>query len=1455
MAIVGSNAGRASFQYFNGSNYVEAQTPGGNNALMELSVQDIIYNPMKVSATLINKASNPRSGTASSTKGNLTGTITEFMKVRIVDSYSKQIIFSGFAEDVAEKYVMGLGNILVVKCYDNLYELREFRTDAMTKMDTTESVYNRRSKLIAKMIDYSSKSGNIATSDTDQFETSTIEFPNETGDFMPKEAGKSVLAAIKQISSTEPHTGLPSASVSQTAFGHDYYLAPQFTSTATSATQTPMLNYFKRATRPNTEANMDTYGMKIVFPLSSSDVEGGQTRRMLSDFDFDRVRTDVFSEAELKFVDKGGGDGSNQGQDKKFAPLRIARLNPTQIGGASGAGAGTFTWTGRPIAGDYTVNGNYIYTDGKEGFVHGINSSQDELGGGWLIRMWADTIGSGGNGAYRHNVGDDIAKTTNSKWGFENSWMKYIGVPENDNNNSTPCGKVRLSSISTTNLASKNEVVINTATSHFLEAGDRFLLTNISLGATGEVTEAAQRFKSRNANGRAFGREIIVATQAGSIGSSGTTLYVHKDQKLSTSTTVADARIDQNGGSDIDEFVEPGKDVRIEGNAEIFTVSAIATGEQTPLVGDRKIGEDLDKITIDRAQLGTSGVASDMTSQVFSKNIVMSQHVGALTNSGGGEDTVAQKEQEGAAGAIFDHNIFRVEKVISNTQFIVKSELGAVSWTSGTLKCGQLDGAIDDSASTTDITLEVSTDIRAVHVQAGMIIKIGSEEMLVKTATYDSQDADLVVERGYNGTTRASHSDNAEVISMLSHVIPVVGRAQYQTKLNSWSAGTDYMLVSDLNSNFPSTGKFRLTEINYSDDSYGTYAEFDSSSQTINRADVIGFNKPKNMVVSPMDKNADAIRVSVAEALSHESETRGGTVRINNYAYQYIDGTANAVAGSGTIVTTYNTANNAVLNPKAYGLRVGMVAWKLSGSSMAAYGYVSAVTTTTFTVTLNSGTFSADDKFRIFVPLRTGHLVQIKNKLVGIDTTSSNTFSDNQTSFMVTSIDYTEGQGQQNSTITLVKADEGNTAIQSAFTKIAGETESQAFSATEDSTTSETEPPSIDITFKPGVVLSNASGDNSPSNIIRHLDRGVHWGAGVLKYKGEEYKIPAGNSTDGWNIDDASTSAPMSPSAIGAQLFTNTDIVDSEGRTDSNGGGADGYPDSYHVCFVDLGNATGEVRLMWVDVQTYEANVKDRATKLIIAEGHADVSSSGKAHVKYKIKHVGRGAEQVRESNYVGQGFGLGSAAAPMLAFDGDRTTGIFSSGDGFISFAADGDQEASISDTGYIFVTNGVVFAGSGLANSNNFIFASGSGASRVIQFNTDDGSSGNASRMRLYSGGMILDTIGTDAGTNLVINSSNLVVKESSSKRYKKDIKDSLVPTEKIYDLEPKDFVWKSSNKSDVGLIAEEVAEILPEFTISDAEGKVESVRYNLLTVALIAELKKLKNEITELKENLDA
>ena len=42
MAIVGGNAGRAAFQYWNGSAWTDAQTPGSNNALLVLEVEDIL---------------------------------------------------------------------------------------------------------------------------------------------------------------------------------------------------------------------------------------------------------------------------------------------------------------------------------------------------------------------------------------------------------------------------------------------------------------------------------------------------------------------------------------------------------------------------------------------------------------------------------------------------------------------------------------------------------------------------------------------------------------------------------------------------------------------------------------------------------------------------------------------------------------------------------------------------------------------------------------------------------------------------------------------------------------------------------------------------------------------------------------------------------------------------------------------------------------------------------------------------------------------------------------------------------------------------------------------------------------------------------------------------------------------------------------------------------------------
>jgi hypothetical protein len=108
----------------------------------------------------------------------------------------------------------------------------------------------------------------------------------------------------------------------------------------------------------------------------------------------------------------------------------------------------------------------------------------------------------------------------------------------------------------------------------------------------------------------------------------------------------------------------------------------------------------------------------------------------------------------------------------------------------------------------------------------------------------------------------------------------------------------------------------------------------------------------------------------------------------------------------------------------------------------------------------------------------------------------------------------------------------------------------------------------------------------------------------------------------------------------------------------------------------------------------------------------------------------------------------------------------------------------------------------------------------------------------------------LGTGTGTALVIDGSDNVLKDSSSARYKKDIRDLEIDTSKIFELRPVNFTFKDTNKPSFGLIAEETQEILPELVEFNSDGLVESVHYDRLTILLLAELKKLKEKVEHLE-----
>jgi intein/homing endonuclease len=84
------------------------------------------------------------------------------------------------------------------------------------------------------------------------------------------------------------------------------------------------------------------------------------------------------------------------------------------------------------------------------------------------------------------------------------------------------------------------------------------------------------------------------------------------------------------------------------------------------------------------------------------------------------------------------------------------------------------------------------------------------------------------------------------------------------------------------------------------------------------------------------------------------------------------------------------------------------------------------------------------------------------------------------------------------------------------------------------------------------------------------------------------------------------------------------------------------------------------------------------------------------------------------------------------------------------------------------------------------------------------------------------------------------------ASSARYKKNITNLEIDSNKIYNLRPVSFNWNSQSDSEpktFGLIAEEVASILPELVNYDTEGKPWRVTYELLSVLNLDQLQKIR------------
>jgi hypothetical protein len=139
-------------------------------------------------------------------------------------------------------------------------------------------------------------------------------------------------------------------------------------------------------------------------------------------------------------------------------------------------------------------------------------------------------------------------------------------------------------------------------------------------------------------------------------------------------------------------------------------------------------------------------------------------------------------------------------------------------------------------------------------------------------------------------------------------------------------------------------------------------------------------------------------------------------------------------------------------------------------------------------------------------------------------------------------------------------------------------------------------------------------------------------------------------------------------------------------------------------------------------------------------------------------------------------------------------------------------------------------------------------------LQFVT--GGTNGAVSMVIANGGNI--GVGTATPTEKLHVVGNILatgtITQASSRRWKTNIMPMKKALEKVLRLQGVTFRWKTDGRNDFGLIAEEVAEVIPEaVTFEENHKDAKGVDYGRLVAVLIEAIKEQQTEIQFLKETL--
>ena len=124
------------------------------------------------------------------------------------------------------------------------------------------------------------------------------------------------------------------------------------------------------------------------------------------------------------------------------------------------------------------------------------------------------------------------------------------------------------------------------------------------------------------------------------------------------------------------------------------------------------------------------------------------------------------------------------------------------------------------------------------------------------------------------------------------------------------------------------------------------------------------------------------------------------------------------------------------------------------------------------------------------------------------------------------------------------------------------------------------------------------------------------------------------------------------------------------------------------------------------------------------------------------------------------------------------------------------------------------------------------------------------------LYGVGQGCGVRASGTGADFYAEGEGVDYASASSIQWKRDVAPIDQPLEKVLQLRGVSFTWDADHggRHDVGLIAEEVAEVFPEFVGTDAGGRPMSIDYGRLTAVLVEAIKAQQQRLDTQAQELE-